>query len=337
MWGVFAVIVLGVLAIDLFVLHRDPHAVRVREALIWSGVWITLSLCFGLALALMGDYGFGTERSLQFLGGYVIELALSVDNLFVFAIIFAALRIPREFQHKLLFWGVFGALVLRGVFVFAGVALIAAFEPVLYVFGAILVITAIRMLFHADKDRHPENGLIVRTLSRVLPLKPANVGPTFTVREEGKLYFTMLFVGLVLVEITDVIFAVDSVPAVLSIAMDPVTKQADPFIVYTSNAFAILGLRSLYFALAGIMAAFRFLKYGLSVILIFVGVKMMATLGLPEFTIPGVDWTIYVPPFHMPIAASLGVIGGVLAVCIALSLAIPRRPAEPASGEAGTK
>ncbi len=325
MWVVFVALVIALLALDLLVVHRNPHAVKLREALIWSAGWIALSLLFAGALALMGNQGFGTDSSLQFLAAYVIEKALSVDNLFVFAVVFAAFKIPREYQHKLLFWGVFGALVLRAVFIFAGVALIEVFEPILYFFGAILIFTAIKMLLQGEKEKHPEKGLSVRLLRKVLPLKPQNVGPNFTVVENGKRYFTMMFVGLIAIEITDVIFAVDSVPAALSVAMDPITRKADPFIVYTSNAFAILGLRSLYFALAGIMAAFRFLKYGLSIILIFVGLKMIATLGIPEFTMPGTGWVIYVPEFHMPIAISLGVIGGVLAICVVLSLLIRRK------------
>ncbi|MBK8205584.1 MAG: TerC family protein [Planctomycetes bacterium] len=308
MWLVFGAIIVIVLALDLFVLHKDPHAVKIREALIWSGVWIALSLSFGGTLALLGNHGFGPDLALRFLAGYVIEWALSVDNLFVFAIIFTALKIPREYQHKLLFWGVFGALMLRAVFIFAGVALIELFDWVLYIFGGILILSALKLMFQGEKESHPEKGIVVRMLSKVLPLKPLNVGPNFTVKEDGKRWFTMLFVGLVLVEITDVIFALDSVPAVISVAMDPETREIDPFIVYTSNAFAILGLRSLYFALAGIMAAFRFLKYGLAVILAFVGVKMC----LIEF-------------WHAPIWLSLSVIGGVLVTCVALSLLIPRK------------
>lgn len=306
MWIVFGAIIAIVLALDLFVLHKDPHAVKIREALIWSGVWITLSLSFGGALALLGDHGFGPDLALRFTAGYVIEWALSVDNLFVFAVIFAALKIPREYQHKLLFWGVFGALILRAVFIFAGITLIEMFDWMLYIFGAILIVSALKLLFEGDEEKHPEKGIVVRTISRILPIKATNVGPNFTVKEDGKRWFTMLFIGLILVEITDVIFALDSVPAVISVAMDPVTREVDLFIVYTSNAFAILGLRSLYFALAGIMAAFRFLKYGLAVILIFVGVKMLV-----------------INFWHPPIWLSLGVIGGVLAVCIILSLAIP--------------
>lgn len=313
MWIVFGAIIVIVLGLDLFVLHKDPHAVKIREALIWSGVWVTLSLCFGGTLALLGNHGFGPETSLRFLTGYTIELALSVDNLFVFVLVFAALKIPRQFQHKLLFWGVFGALVMRGAFVFAGIALVERFQWLLVGLGGVLIASAIKLLISGEKELHAEKTLTYRVFSRIFPLKADNVGPHFWIRENGKLWFTMMFVGLILVEITDLIFAIDSVPAVLAVAMvtDPETgqKTADPFIVYTSNAFAILGLRSLYFALAGIMAMFRFLKYGLCVILIFVGVKMIL-----------IYWDI-----HVPIAASLGTIGGVLAACVALSLLIPRK------------
>ena len=323
MWVVFGVSIATVLAIDLFVAHKDPHTVRIREALIWSGIWIALACVFGGALAVMGEQGFGTEIALRYFAGYVIEKALSVDNLFVFAVIFAALKIPREYQHKLLFWGVFGALVLRAIFIFAGITLIEMFDWMLYIFGAILIFSALKMLFQNEDEVEPEKGLVVRLASKLLPLKPLNVGPNFTVRENGKRFFTMLFIGLILVEITDVIFALDSVPAVISVAMDPETHEVDLFIVYTSNAFAILGLRSLYFALAGIMAAFRFLKYGLSIILIFVGIKMILVMGIPEFSIAGT--TIHLRPFHMPISVSLGVIGGLLLLCVVLSLAIPMR------------
>lgn len=312
MWLVFGAVIAIVLAIDLFVAHKDPHAIRIREALIWSGVWIALACAFGGALALMGEQGFGTDVALRYFAGYVIEKALSVDNLFVFAVIFAALKIPREFQHKLLFWGVFGALILRAVFVFAGVALVEKFEWMLYIFGAILIISALKLLFQGEKEPEPEKGIVVRTLARILPIKATNFGPNFMVKEDGKRFFTMLFIGLILVEVTDVIFALDSVPAVIAVAMDPETREVDSFIVYTSNAFAILGLRSLYFALAGIMAAFRFLKYGLSIILIFVGVKMMVI----EF-------------WHAPIWLSLSVIGGVLLVCVVLSLAFPAKVEKP--------
>lgn len=308
MWSVFAVIMVTVLTLDLFVLHRKPHEVKIREALLWSSVWITLSLLFGGSLALLGDWGYGPETSMRFLAGYTIELALSVDNLFVFVLVFAALKIPRIYQHKLLFWGIFGALLMRGIFVFVGIALVEQFQWLLVVLGGVLIASAVKLLLTGEKEINAEKTLTYRVFSKLFPLKADNVGPNFWVKVDGKRFATMMFVGLILVEITDLIFAIDSVPAVLSVAMvtDPATgeKTADPFIVYTSNAFAILGLRSLYFALAGIMGMFRFLKYGLCVILVFVGVKMIM-----------IYWDI-----HVPIAISLGTIAGVLATCVILSL-----------------
>jgi tellurite resistance protein TerC len=315
MWIALGVIVATVLMLDLFVLHKKPHTVGLRESMVWSGIWIALAMGYGGALWLLGDHGFGPTLAKQYLAGYVIELALSVDNLFVFAVIFAALAIKREHQHKLLFWGVFGALVLRAIFIFAGVAIIEMFAWTMYIFGGILIISALKLLFQGEKEIDPNKSLVIRAVKRVFPVRPDIGGPTFWVTIDGKRYATMLFVGLFLVEVTDVIFAIDSIPAVLAVAVDPVTKKADPLVVYASNAFAIMGLRSLYFALAGIMAAFRFLKYGLAIILAFVGCKMVMAQG-----IPGVF-----EGFHLPIEVSLGVIGGVLAVCVIASLLIPRK------------
>jgi tellurite resistance protein TerC len=318
MWIVFGVIIATVLALDLFVLHKSPHTVSLRESLMWSGIWIAIALGFGGALWLMGDYGFGPVLAQQYLAGYVIELALSVDNLFVFAVIFAALGIKREHQHKLLFWGVFGALVLRAIFIFAGVAIIEHFHWTMYIFGGILVISALKLLIQGEKEIDPKKSLIIRGVSRMFPVRPDIGGPTFWVTIDGKRFATMLFVGLFLVEVTDLIFAIDSIPAVLSVAVDPVTGKADPLVVYASNAFAIMGLRSLYFALAGIMAAFRYLKYGLAIILCFVGWKMIWALGIPGI----------LPAYKIDIGPSLAVIGGVLAVCVVLSLLIRRKVEE---------
>jgi tellurite resistance protein TerC len=322
MWLVLGVVIAAVLALDLFVLHRKPHAVSVREALIWSGVWIALALAYGGVVALLpaaesaDTFGFGPVVAQRYLAGYVIEKALSVDNLFVFAVVFAALGIKREHQHKLLFWGVFGALVLRAVFIFAGVELIARFHWLMYVFGGVLVLTGIKLLFQGEKEIDPKKNLIIRAAAKVLPVRPEIGGPTFWVKIDGKRYATMLFVGLILVEVTDVIFAIDSIPAVLTVAIDPETKRADPLVVYASNAFAILGLRSLYFALAGVMAAFRFLKYGLAVILCFVGAKMVLMLGIAPAGIPEIK---------IPIGVSLGVISAVLAVSVIVSLLFRRK------------
>lgn len=325
MWIVFGAIIAIVLALDLFVLHKDPHAVSVRESMVWSCIWIAIALAFGAALWPLGEHGFGPALAQQYLAGYVIELALSVDNLFVFAVIFAALGIKREHQHKLLFWGVFGALVLRALFIFTGVALIERFHWLMYIFGGLLIFTGIKLLFTGDKEVDPKKSLIVRAASKVFPVKPEIGGPTFFVRENGKRFVTMLFVGLILVEFTDVIFAIDSIPAVLAVAVDPATGKADPLVVYSSNAFAIMGLRSLYFSLAGIIAAFRFLKYGLAIILCFVGVKMVGGLGIPAFAVGSLQIPQLMPAFKLPIALSLGIIGGVLAVTILLSLVIPRK------------
>ena len=333
MWIAFGTVIAVVLALDLFVLHKDPHAVSLRESMIWSGVWIAIALGFGAVLWPLGEHGFGPERAQQYLAGYVIELALSVDNLFVFAVIFSSLGIKREHQHKLLFWGVFGALVLRALFIFSGVALIERFHWLMYFFGGLLIFTGIKMLFTSEKEIDPKKSLIIRAASRIFPVKADIGGPTFFVRVDGKRFVTMLFVGLILVEITDVIFAVDSIPAVLAVAVDPVTGKADPLVVYSSNAFAIMGLRSLYFALAGIIALFRYLKYGLAVVLSFVGVKMVGGLGIPAFSLFGIDVPELMPAFKLPIAVSLGAIGGVLVLTVALSLLIPHKPPEKQEGK----
>lgn len=328
MWIVFAAVIAVVLALDLFVLHKKPHAVSLREAMIWSSVWIAIALAFGGVLWVLGDHGFGPTLAQQYLAGYVIELALSVDNLFVFAVVFAALGIKREHQHKLLFWGVFGALVLRAGFIFGGVALIEKFRWILYIAGGFLIFTGIKLMFQGEKEIDPKKSWIIRAVSSVLPVRADVGGPTFWIRENGKRFATMLFVGLILVEITDLIFAIDSIPAVLSVALDPVTGVADPFVVYASNAFAIMGLRSMYFALAGVMAAFRFLKYGLAVILSFVGVKMIGAVGVPALSIGSFALPVSFEAFHVPIGLSLGIIGGILAVTIIASLAVRRKEPE---------
>ncbi len=331
MWGLFGVVIVTVLVLDLFVLHKKPHAVTLRESMIWSAAWIAIALGFGGLIALLGDYGFGPARAQQYLAGYVIELALSVDNLFVFAVIFSALGIRREHQHKLLFWGVLGALALRAVFIFAGVVLIEQFHWLMYVFGGLLIFTGIKLLFQGESQLDPKKSLIVRAVGKLLPVKADVGGPAFWVRENGKRFATMLFVGLILVEITDVVFALDSIPAVLAIALDPQTGKADPLVVYASNAFAIMGLRSLYFALAGIMAAFRFLKYGLAVVLCFVGVKMVGALGLPAFTLGSWQVPQLMAAFKVPIGVSLAIIGGVLGGTMGVSLLFRRKvaPVEP--------
>ncbi len=295
LWAGFIVFVIAMLALDLGVFHRKVHAIGFREALIWSGVWIALALLFGAGITAR----FGTGKGLEFLTGYVIEKALSIDNLFVFIVIFSAFAVPVALQHRVLFWGIIGALLLRGLFILAGGAFLEAFLWAIYVFGGILVLTGARLLLRRDAEPHPERNPVTRLASRVLPLAVDHGGSGFMVRREGRLLFTPMFLALVTVEVTDVVFAIDSIPAVFAVSRDP-------FIVFTSNIFAILGLRSLYFLLAGVMTRFRYLKVGLAAVLLFVGAKMLLS-GVLE----------------VPIGLSLGVIAILLAASIAVSLWAP--------------
>jgi tellurite resistance protein TerC len=251
------------LALDLGVLNRKSHRVGFREALVWSGVWITLAAAF----AVIVYFWHGRSSSLEFVTGYVVELSLSVDNLFVFLVIFRYFKVPDDQQHKVLFWGIVGALLMRGVFILAGVSLINRFEWITYVFGAMLIYSGIKLFRQGETEIHPEKNPVLVMFRRIVPVTPDYVGGKFLVRRPG-LYATPLLVVLLLIETTDVLFAVDSIPAVLAITRDA-------FIVYTSNVFAILGLRSMYFALAGMMDLFHYLHYGLSVVLVFVGLKMI--------------------------------------------------------------
>ncbi len=277
-WILFNVFVAVMLALDLGVLNRRSHPVKFREALILSGVWIMLAGAF----AVLVFFWHGHASALEFVTGYVVELSLSVDNLFVFLVIFRYFKVPGEQQHKVLFWGILGALILRGMFILVGVNLIQRFHWVTYIFGALLVYSGLKLLRQGDTDIHPEKNPLLRLFRRVLPVTKDYVGGKFFVRRVG-LFATPLFVVLLVIETTDVLFAVDSIPAVLAITLNA-------FIVYTSNVFAILGLRSMYFALAGTMDMFHHLHYGLSVVLMFVGVKM---LGSHYFQIPTV-WTLVV-------------------------------------------
>jgi len=295
-WIVFAVVIAGFLALDLFA-FRGKHEVRLGEALLWSGIWIGVALAFNVGVWLTRGPVAGTE----FLTAYLVEESLSVDNLFIFLVLFAHFQVPPEYRHKVLFWGVFGALVMRLVFIFAGVSLIQRFEFVMYLFGAILVFSGIKMAFAHDTDVDPERNLVLRLFRRVFPVA-ANAEPgRFFVRQNGRWLATRLFVVLLMVETTDLIFAVDSIPAVLGISRDP-------FIVYTSNVFAILGLRSLFFALARLLDLFHFLHYALALILVFIGAKMLL-----------------VHVVEIPTWAALAVVGGALAVATAASLVWPRR------------
>jgi TerC family integral membrane protein len=300
LWIGFNIFVLAMLALDLGVFHRRAHAVRVREAVIWSVVWIALAGVFNIVLY----FGFGGEPALEFLTGYLIEKSLSIDNLFVFLIIFSYFRVPAEFQHRVLFWGVLGALVMRAGFIAGGVVLIERFHWIIYIFGGFLILTGIKMSQHKDKELHPDRNPVVRLARRIFPISSQYHGQNLFARENGRSVATPLFLVLLVIETTDLIFAVDSIPAILAISRDP-------FIVYTSNVFAILGLRSLYFALAGIMQMFHFIHYGLSAILVFVGTKMLLS-------------DIY----KVPIAISLGVIALIITASIIASLVWPRKARE---------
>lgn len=296
------------LALDLGVFHRQVHAVKVKEALVWSLVWLGLAACFGGLVY----FAFGPERALEFATGYVIEKALSVDNLFVFVVLFGAFRIPPPAQHRVLFWGVLGALVMRALFIAAGSALLSRFSWLMYLFGAFLLLTAFKLWREKGGEAEsPLDSKLYRLFVRWVPTSPRLDGYRFFTREQGRRLATPLFTVLVLVEVTDLIFAVDSIPAVFAVTRDP-------FIVFTSNVFAILGLRSLYFVLSDFVQRFHYLKPALALVLGFVGLKMLA-LGV----------------VHVPIWLSLGVICGTLLGAVLLSIwRERRRPAEPASATA---
>ncbi|NOU47212.1 MAG: TerC family protein [Bacteroidales bacterium] len=296
-WVGFLLFVCLMLALDLGVFNRKSHAVSIKEALIWSAIWISMALIFNF-----GVYHYmGEVKGLEFLTGYLIEKALSVDNLFVFIMLFSMFDVDPKYQHKVLFWGILGALIMRAIFIFAGVALINRFHWIIYIFGVFLVFTGIKMLFHKDEEIHPEKNPLVRLFKKFLPVTPEMHGNRFFVKINHKSFATPLFVVLIVIEFTDVIFATDSIPAILAISHDP-------FIIFSSNVFAILGLRALYFALAGITKYFHFLKYGLSAILVFVGAKMI---------IAGI--------FEFPIVLSLLIIMGILVVSVIASLLFPAK------------
>lgn len=297
-WIGFLVFVLIMLALDLGVFNKKSHIVSIKEALIWSAVWVSLALAFNALIYI----NLGQAKAFQFFTGYVIEKALSVDNLFVFILVFGYFNVPQQYQHKILFWGVLGALVMRAIFIAAGVALIHHFSWIMYVFGAFLVYTGIHMIFAEDKELEPEKNPVVKLFKRFFPFTDQQKGSAFFIKQAGKWVATPLFIVLLVVEVTDLIFAVDSIPAILAIT-------DDPYIVFTSNVFAILGLRSLYFALSGMMQYFTHLKYGLAVILVFVGVKM--AIG-----------HYFAPKEIISIQVSLLVILGVLVASMATSLVL---------------
>jgi tellurite resistance protein TerC len=296
-WIGFNAILIVMLALDLGVFNRKLHKVPVKEAVIWTAVWIALAMVFMVIIY----FDLGRTKALEFLTGYVIEYSLSVDNIFVFILIFSYFAVDEKYQHKVLFWGILGALVMRGIFIFTGVALINRFHWIVYVFGGFLIITGIRMLFSGEEKIDPEKNPVVRFFRKFLPVADSTHEEKFFVRKGMKIYATPLFLVLLVIETSDLIFAVDSIPAILAIT-------TDRFIVFTSNIFAILGLRSLYFAVSGIMEYFRFLKIGLAFVLSFVGLKMCLSRIV-----------------EIPIVLSLVVIVSILLVSILASLLIKKK------------
>ncbi len=297
-WIGFHVFVFLMLALDLGVFNKKAHKIPVKEAVIWTVVWISLAMLFSVFVM----FEFGKTKALEFLTGYVIEYSLSVDNIFVFIMIFSYFAVPDKYQHKVLFWGIIGALLMRAVFIFAGVALINRFHWIVIIFGGFLVFTGIRMLFHKEAEVDPDKNVIVRFFRKFLPVSSTMHGEKMFIRENNKTYATPLFLVLLVIESSDLIFAVDSIPAILAISKDT-------FIVYTSNIFAILGLRSLYFAIAGVMNYFRFLKIGLAFVLTFVGTKMLLSF-------------IHI---EIPILASLASILSILLISILASIIIKEK------------
>ncbi len=301
-WIIFNAAVIALLVLDLAVFHRTSKVIRLKEALGWTAFWVSLAVGFGLLVWAW----LGGAKALEFFTGYLIEESLSVDNLFVFLLIFQFFRVPREHQYKVLFWGIIGALLMRALFILTGVALIQKFHWVIYVFGAFLVYTGYKMWGQEEKEIHPERNPVLRMVRSRFPVTKDYVNGHFTVRRDNKRYLTPLFVVLLVVESTDVLFAADSIPAILAITRDP-------FIVYTSNVFAILGLRAIFFALAGLMEMFRYLHYGLSLILMFVGVKMIISSFI-----------------EIPVLLALGVVVAILAVAVGASMIRRKRHGKPA-------
>lgn len=316
-WVLFCGFVLVMLALDLFVVNRTPHVVKTKEALLWTGVCVVLALAFSVLvyfgyrgdwLQVATDYAehhpkgataheLGLEAATKFVTGWLVEYSLSLDNIFVIAVIFRHFRVESRYQHRVLFWGILGALVLRAVMILTGAALVSRFEWVLYLFGAILVYTGIRLVTQKEEDMDPEHGWVYRSARKLLPLAHGYHGERFVVVQNGRRLFTGLFLVLVVVETTDVVFAVDSIPAILGIT-------TDPFIVFTSNVFAILGLRSMYFALAAMMDKFKYLKYSLAFVLVFVGVKMLVKYFGVHFE-PAVTLSIITGALGLGVGVSL--------------------------------
>lgn len=305
MWVAVTAAVVGILVLDLTVFHRHAHVVSRKEAALWSVLWIGLALLFNIGVYVF----YGKERALEFLAGYLIEKSLSVDNIFVFLLLFSYFSVPAIYRHRVLFWGILGALVMRGFFIGIGATLLHHFHWVMYIFGAFLVFTGIRLLAKEEEHADPTTNPAIRLLRRFMPITPGYEGQHFVVWRDGRLFATPLLVVLVAVETTDLVFAIDSIPAIFAVT-------DEPFIVYTSNIFAVLGLRALFFLVAGVLDLFVYLRYGLGCVLSFVGIKMLLT-------------DIY----KIPIGVSLGIIAGILGISIVASLLFPpKQPAEQPSG-----
>jgi tellurite resistance protein TerC len=297
LWIGFNLFVLTMLALDLGVFHRKAHTVSIKEALLWSAVWIALAMIFNTGIYLFS----GIELALQFFTGYLIEKSLSVDNIFVFVLLFTSFQVPAAYQHRVLFWGILGALIMRGILIALGSVLLAMFHWIIYLFGAFLIVAGLRMALHREMKVHPEKNWLLKLVRRFLPVTDNYVGDRFIIRQAGRVVMTPLLLVLSVIETTDLVFALDSIPAIFAVTQDT-------FIIYTSNVFAILGLRSLYFVFAGAMGKFYYLKIGLAVILSFVGVKMVLS-------------DIY----HIPTELALAVIAVVLATVIVASVVRTQR------------
>jgi tellurite resistance protein TerC len=295
LWTGFIFFIIGMLVLDMLVLQKKNREISIKEAILWTLFWIVLSLIFNVGIY----FYMGFNYALEFLTGYLIEKALSIDNIFVFIIIFTYFDIPAKYQHKVLFWGILGAIVMRAAFIFAGVALIKELHWVVYILGAFLVYIGVRMAVKKEKEIHPEKNPVLRAFNELFPVATGYKGEKFFLKKAGRIAATPLIIVLIVIETTDIVFAIDSIPAILSITVHP-------FIVFTSNVFAILGLRALYFAISGVMRLFAYLHFGLSAILVFVGVKMLIT----DF-------------YKIPVSIALIVVGGILTVSIILSLLLP--------------
>jgi tellurite resistance protein TerC len=315
-WGALLTFIVALLIVDLLLVHRKPHEIHFKEAAIESSIWISIGVAFTGVIYLLGGSADGGAAAGEYISGFLLEKSLSVDNVFIWAVIFTYFAVPKQYQFRVLFWGIFGALVLRAIFIFAGSALIENFTVTLAVFGIILLYTGYKLAFSDDTEVDPDKSVVLRAVRKVVPSTQNLDGQKLFTVENGKRLATPLFAVLVMVETTDVVFAVDSVPAIFGVARDP-------FIVFSSNAFAILGLRALYFLLGGMQDKLRYLHYGLGAILGFVGVKMLLTFSAEQFEWPSED-------FHVPTFLSLGVIALILLVTVVASLAADKR--DPHSG-----